>query len=200
LIDFQLKRKDIQMRPQGHKLAGILAVLSPILLVAAAFTPPATAQQLVVNGDIPMPLTLSAAQLAGMPHTAATVLEGTTVVTYQGVSLSDILKMAGVPSGTQIQGRELTSIVIAKGKDGKRAAFALAELDPAIGGSAVIVADQRGGQPITGPQGPLHLVVSTDRGVERYINNVDEIRIIHIPASEGGADANASSGRITSER
>lgn len=168
-------------------------IIGSVLLIAAGIVPQSFGQQIVVNGDIPAPVALSLADLAKMPHSPATVLEGDAVVTYRGVALADILKKAGMPSGTQIQGRELTGIVIAKGKGGKRVAFAYAELDPSIGGAGVIIADQREGQPITGPQGPLHLVVPTDRGDARYIDNVQEIQLMHIPAGSEGASARSTS-------
>jgi len=160
-----------------------------IFLIAAATTTLAPGQQIVVKGDIPKPLTLTAAELAKMPHSPATVLEGDNVLTYQGVLLSDILKQAGIPTGDQIKGAELTGIVIAKGKDGKRVAFAYAELDPSIGGAGVIVADQLAGMPIPAPHGPLHLVVSTDRGNARSIDGLQEIQLMHIPAGTASTEA-----------
>jgi DMSO/TMAO reductase YedYZ molybdopterin-dependent catalytic subunit len=158
-----------------------------IFLIAAATSTLAPGQQIVVNGDIPKPLTLTVAELAKMPHTPATLLEGDNVITYQGVALADILKQAGMPTGDQIKGAELTGIVIAKGKDGKRVAFAYAELDPSIGGAGVIVADQQAGKPVPAPHGPLHLVVSTDRGNARFIDDLQEVQLMHIPAGTASA-------------
>lgn len=167
-------------------------IVSTVFLIAAGGVPSVWGQQIVVNGDAPMPLTLTAADLAKLPRTSATVLEGDQVITYQGVALADILKQTGMPAGDQIKGKELTGIVIAKGKDGKRVAFTYAELDPAIGGAGVIVADQKAGQPIPAPQGPFHMVVATDRGNARFIDDLQEIQLTHIAAGTNGADAGSA--------
>jgi hypothetical protein len=121
---------------------------------------------------------LNAADLAKMTHTSGIVLENAQLVNYAGVALSDILKQAGLPIGA-IKGKELLGFVIAQGKDGKKVGFSYGELDPAVGGSAVIVADQISGKPITDSHGPFRLVVTTDRSNVRFIDNVVEFHVVH---------------------
>jgi len=153
-----------------------------IALIGSLSTPSAFCQQIAVTGDAATPITISAADLAKMTHISGTVLEGDTVVTYQGVQLSEILKKAGVPFGGGIKGAELLGVIIAKGEGGKTVAFTYGEIDPDIGGTSIIVADQVGGVPITGEHGPLHLVVLTDRGNARFIDKIATLQLMHVAA------------------
>ena len=77
-------------------------ILSATLLVAQAVQE----LKIVVAGDVPTPLTLSAADLAAMPREQADVTEqdGTKTV-YEGVPLQEILKKAGIPFGRGMRGR-----------------------------------------------------------------------------------------------
>jgi hypothetical protein len=121
---------------------------------------------------------LTADDLSKMTHTSGIILENASLQNYSGVLLADVLKKAGLPIGA-INGKELLGFVIAQGKDGKKVGFSYGELDPAVGGSAVIVADQVSGKPITDMHGPFRLVVTTDRSNVRFIDNVVEFHIVH---------------------
>jgi len=68
--------------------------------------------------------------------------------TYEGISLEDLLKKAGVTNGEQMRGPAMTSCVLAEAADNYRVVFSLAELDSGILDSEIIVADTMDGAPL----------------------------------------------------
>src|ERR1700722_2639071 len=112
-----------------------------------AASPPATTT-LAVTGDVAMPLTLKAEDLATMPRETVSVDDQDgTKVQYEGVPLREVLARAGAPLGKQLRGKALASYVIAKAHDGYQVVFGIGELDAAFGNAQIIVADKRDGKP-----------------------------------------------------
>ncbi|SPW34351.1 Oxidoreductase molybdopterin binding domain [Elizabethkingia miricola] len=89
--------------------------------------------KLKVNGDVLHPLELSLSDLSNMPHKNAALKDkdGNTHI-YSGVALQDILLKAGVPSGKELHGENLSKYLLVKCTDGYQVLFSLAELDPSI--------------------------------------------------------------------
>jgi hypothetical protein len=98
-----------------------------------------------------MPLTLTLANLAAMPRQTVRVPnpDGSMAV-YEGVSLFDVLKKAGVPFGGELRGKALASYVLAKASDGYQVVFTPSEIDPSFGNQTILVADHRDGAPLSG--------------------------------------------------
>jgi DMSO/TMAO reductase YedYZ molybdopterin-dependent catalytic subunit len=136
--------------------------------------------KLVISGDVTAPQTLTLADLAAMPHETATLDEGPTKVQYRGVPLQDILKKAAIAPGPSMGGKNLMGYVIATGHDGYQVIFSLNELDPDLGNARAIVADQRDGKPLTGNQGPLRLIVATDKKPSRAVRMLEKIEVVRI--------------------
>ncbi len=88
-----------------------------------------------ISGDIPAPLTITSADLAAMTRETIELNDPETAeheagkVRYEGVSLQEVLKKAGVPFGS-IRGKWLASYVVASAKDGYQVVYSLGELDP----------------------------------------------------------------------
>jgi DMSO/TMAO reductase YedYZ molybdopterin-dependent catalytic subunit len=137
---------------------------------------------LKVGGDVPNALTLTAENLAQMPReTAALPNEhDTTQASYEGVPLREILKKAGAPFGHDLRGKALTSYVLAKAGDGYQVIFTLAELDADLANERILVADKRGGQPLSAHEGPLRLVVAGDKRPARSVRMLQEIEVVRL--------------------
>jgi hypothetical protein len=134
---------------------------------------------LTVNGDIPAPLLLKADDLATMPRETVSIPDQDgTKISYQGVSLREILKRAGAPLGKDLRGKALTSYVLAKAHDGYQVIFSLGEIDAEFGNEAVIVADQRDGKPLFGYQGPLRLVCPNDKAGARSVRMLETLEVV----------------------
>lgn len=141
---------------------------------------PAAAEiKLAIAGDVPMPVTLSAADLAAMPRASAEITEqdGAKSI-YEGVSLQEILQKAGVSFGRQMRGKALAGYVLAEASDGYAVAFSLGELDPDLGGEKVIVADKRDGKPLFQYQGPVRLVIPADKEGARSVRMLQRLEVV----------------------
>jgi hypothetical protein len=74
--------------------------------------------------------------------------------------------------------------VLASAADSYHAVFSLAELDASIGGETVLVADTVDGQPIPTGQGPLRLVVPSDKRPARWVRMVQSLTVISVSAGK----------------
>lgn len=139
------------------------------------------AQTLTVDGDIAAPLTITVADLAKMPRETATLAEpdGSKTV-YEGVPLAEILKKAGLPAGKEMRGKALAGYLLAEARDGYQVVFSLGELDAELGPTHAIVADQRDGKPLSEQQGPIRLVVSSDKRPARSVRMVERLHVVRL--------------------
>jgi hypothetical protein len=126
-----------------------------------------------------MPLSLTLDDLKKFPHQEATVKEheGSTAV-YLGVPLQMLLTKAGAPVGSQLKGKALASYVLASARDGYQVTFTLAELDPAIRDSTVLVADQRDGRALGEQLGPIRIIAVTDKKPARSIRMLTSLQVV----------------------
>jgi DMSO/TMAO reductase YedYZ molybdopterin-dependent catalytic subunit len=156
------------------------AAAALVVLALASHVRAQTDTQLAVGGDVAKPLTLTAADLKGMPRTTVSVMDQGREVKYVGVLVGDILARAGAPLGRDMSGPAVATYVLARAKDGYAAVFSLAELDPAMTPNDIIVADMVDGQPLFDYQGPFRIVAPHDkrgaRGV-RMLRKLDVIRL-----------------------
>lgn len=106
---------------------------------------------LSITGDFAAPLTLTLEDLAKMPRQTVRLPnpDGSMAV-YEGVSLLDVLKKAGVPFGGELRSKALSNYVLAKASDGYQVIFTPGEIDPSFGNQTILVADHRDGQPLSG--------------------------------------------------
>lgn len=136
---------------------------------------------LVVSGDIPSPVTLTADDIAKMPHETVTIPDQDgTKVDYQGVPLREILKRAGAPLGKELRGKALTTYILAKAHDGYQVIFTIGEIAPEFGNASILVADQRDGKPLFGYQGPLRLVCPNDKAGARSVRMLETLEVVRL--------------------
>ena len=145
----------------------------------AATDAPATQAVKLIAGDVPTPVTLSAADFAALPREQAEVTEQDGAKsTYEGVPLQEILKKAGLSFGKQMRGKGLAGYVLAEAKDGYQVVFGMGELDPGLGGAKILVADQRNGKALFEYQGPLRLVVPADKEGARSVRMLEKLQVV----------------------
>ena len=125
---------------------------------------------------------LSLAEIAAMPR--ATV-QGKTHDgkdhTFEGVAMADLLHRAGLPQGENVRGPILARYIVVSAHDGYRAIFSLPEFDPAFTDNRALLADKMDGQPLSGHDGPLRLVMPSERREARWVRMVERIEILAAP-------------------
>src|SRR5262245_8680046 len=77
--------------------------------------------------------------------------------TYEGVSLVEILRAAGVTLGKDLKGPLLANCLVVQAADGYKVVFSLAEIDPDTTDRVVLLADRKDGKPLDAKEGPYRL-------------------------------------------
>ena len=143
-----------------------------------AQTAPAQQPTIKVVGEVLKPLTLTAADLAGMPRANAAAKDKQGVVhSFSGVALSTIFEQAGVTTGRQLRGENLAKYLLVTCADGYQVVFSLAELDSSFTDRVVILADQIEGKPLPAGTGPFRLIVPGEKKPARNCFQVTSLAI-----------------------
>lgn len=142
-------------------------------------TADATSVRLKIGGSVVTPLDLSAADLRELPRKTVKAVNphSQKSESYEGVPLEELLHRAGAPAGENLRGAAMTIYVVAEAADGYRVVFSLAELDPGILDSDVIVADTLDGTPLDARRGPFQLVVPHDKRAARWVRMLKTITV-----------------------
>lgn len=157
--------------------------LIKIAIVGLFIAPLATSAQTVkVAGEVTTPLTINATTLHQFKQVTVTRKdkEGETDHTYTGVTLSDILKKAGVTMEDALKGKNLTKCVLVNAADNYQVAFALAELDKNYTDRIIILADTVDGKPLPQGEGPFRIIVQDEKKPARCVRQVTEIRVVFL--------------------
>jgi len=141
---------------------------------------------LSVTGEVTTELHLTAADLKALPRTSVTAMDAHEKQShvFEGVALAELLKRAGLPSGENLRGKSMSLCVVASAADGYHAVFSLAELDASIGGEQVLVVDTVDGAALPAGQGPLRLVVPSDKRPARWVRMVQSITLVSVSAGK----------------
>lgn len=138
---------------------------------------PAEPVLLTVSGEVEHPLQLTAADLSHLPRHSVRAAEHGKEAAFEGVALSDVLKMAGIPTGEHLRGKLLVKYLLVDARDGYQVVFALAELDSAFTDREVLLADRRDGKPLSAEEGPLRIVVPGEKRPARWVRQVRELKV-----------------------
>lgn len=150
-------------------------------LLAAALLPGQEApSSLQVAGAVKNPLTLSADDLAKMPRASVRTTNNGMETVYEGVWLHEILKKAGVPQGSELRGKALTTYVLAEAQDGYQVVFSLGELDPSFIDNQILLADTANGNALFGAQGRFRLVVPKDKPGARSVRMLTKLEVVQV--------------------
>jgi hypothetical protein len=149
-------------------------------LVAGLAAAPAVAQTLSLSGEAGQKATLTAAELAALPHVHVQVSQHGQTHVYDGVLLSDLLAKVGAPHGEGVKGRELATVVRVSAKDGYQVVVSLAETDAVTRATKMIVADREAGAPLKTDEGPFRLVIEDDLRPARSARQVERIEVLNL--------------------
>jgi hypothetical protein len=165
-----------------HSCVRLLTMLLAVLAAAAptrAQTPAAPSARVTIGGDVGKAFSLTAADLKTMSRTTVKVVDdGARTTVYEGVLLGDVLARAGAPLGRDLSGPALATYVLVTATDGYQVVFAIAEVDPAMSGSEIIVADSINGTPLTGDQGSMRIVAPHDKRAARWVRMLQRIEVV----------------------
>jgi hypothetical protein len=166
------------MRSRGSLGAGTLLMF--FLLAGVAVQAQVA---LTISGLDGSSTTYTVAQLRQMPQESVSMLDPHTQVTvkYEGVLLRNLLAKVNTPSGQKLRGDEMRDYVDVAGKDGYRAVFSLAELDPAFQDNKVLVAIAGDGKPLGDTQGPIRIIAPQDKRPARWVRMVTTITVRRAP-------------------
>jgi len=137
-------------------------------------------QTIQVTGAVKQALTLSANDLAKMPRASVRTTNNGMETVYDGVWLHEVLKKAGVPQGSELRGKALSSYVLAEAQDGYQVVFSLGELDPAFIDNEILLADTANGKPLFGAQGRFRLVVPKDKPGARSVRMLTRLEVVQV--------------------
>ena len=152
------------------KIKYIIASLS-FLLLSLGHTVNLSAQSgisavvaLQVTGEVLSPLNLTLDQLKQFPAHQVNVKDKKGLPhRYTGVYVQDVLTKAGVTTGHDLKGENLTKYVLAECSDGYQVLYSLAELDSSFTDHPAIIAYQMDGQALLETKGPLRMVMPEDK-------------------------------------
>ncbi|MBC7925606.1 MAG: molybdopterin-dependent oxidoreductase [Bryobacteraceae bacterium] len=156
--------------------------LACIALLAGAFAAGQDSSRpaVMVTGDVKQPLTLTAEDIAEMPRASVRLKTNGVDIVYQGVWLHEVLKRAGVPSGSDLRGKALTTYLLAEASDGYQVIFSLAELDPALIENEVLLADTADGKPLSGSQGRFRIIASKEKRPARSVRMLTSLKVVRL--------------------
>jgi hypothetical protein len=121
-------------------------------------------------------LTFTAADLATMPRHTVTTDQHGKQIQYEGVYMRDVLSKAGVPFGSELKGKKLSTYVLAVAHDGYAVVYTLAEMDPEFSEGDLLIADKVGGQ----PQGPFRIIAPHDKKPARSLRMLERIEVVQL--------------------
>ncbi len=136
----------------------------------------------VVRGLTGQTETLTAADIARLPHAHVSLDHMGVTTDFSGPLLSDLLRDVGAPMGVRLHGAGVNDVVFVTAADKYRVVLSLAEVDPSFHRNArVILADLGDGKPLPIKEGPYRLVVDGDLKPARAAYSVVAIELKHLP-------------------
>jgi DMSO/TMAO reductase YedYZ molybdopterin-dependent catalytic subunit len=139
-----------------------------------------------ISGDVATPLTLSSSDFKSLPRETVKVFNPheKKEEIYEGVTVRELLRRAGVPQNDKLRGSAMAIYVVAEASDGYRVVYSLAELDSDFQDSDVIVADTLNGSPLGEKQGPFKMVAPHDKRPARWIRMLKSLTVRTAPSGQ----------------
>jgi hypothetical protein len=161
--------------------SALIAVVCGLVALGLAASG-AGAQSVSLRGLEGQARSVTAAELAAMPHQSATLAsEHGPAKRYEGVPLTDLLQSVGAPAGKALHGPALADLVVVTASDGYRVVLGLAETDPGVRAGKILLADRVEGGPLPRNEGPFRLVIEGDLRPVRSARMVTAIRVQTAP-------------------
>ena len=162
-------------------------ILVSALLAAVSATHAGTGEEIAQGRASPPPPTspqtipIDAAALAALPREAVTATAHGKTLQCEGVALPALLRAANALPAEPLRGEKLANYVLVTARDGYRAVFSLAELEPSLGDRKVLLVDRCGGQPLGDDDGPLRLIAPEESRPARWVRQVQSITVVTAP-------------------
>jgi len=125
----------------------------------------------------PFVVPLDAATLSKLPRETVQAAAHGQSLDCEGVALDVLLRAAGALPADELPGPQLARYVLVDARDGYRALYSLAELDPGTGRRNVLLADRCNGAALGDEDGPLRLIAPEDARPARWVRQVTCLRI-----------------------
>lgn len=164
-------------------------LILPLVMTLGMATVPASAQTLALTGSDGRTAELSAETIAALPRVTITFDAHGVSHVYEGPLLLDVLKSVGAPTGRDLRGAALASVVLATAADGYQVAYGLAEADPGTRPNRIILADRADGAPLDAGAGPFQIVVEGDLRPARSIRQVKTLEVRSLASARPAAEA-----------
>lgn len=151
------------------------------LLCTSLQAQPSASMELI--GPRGMVRTVTASDVAAMPHRELSANAHTVSGRFSGVLLAELLRMVGTPRGDSLRGPALATYVLIEATDGYRVLFAAAELDAGFTDRIVLLADRKDGMALSARDGPFQLIVPDEKRPARWVRQVRRIRVVEVPSA-----------------
>ena len=145
-------------------------------VVMADTVPLETPDSLTVQGISGRRVILTQSDIAAFRQHTIQTTDHATPATFEGVLLTDLLADVVLRLGEKVHGAEASCYMVAEARDGYRATFAWAELDPTFMDKAVYVVTRRDGRPLSDKDGPFQLVVPGEKRFSRWVRQLTALR------------------------
>ncbi len=133
---------------------------------------------LTVSGEVERPLKLTAEALGKLTRQTVHAKDHDgKEADFEGFSLHDVLKSAGVKLGQDLRGKALETYLVVEAKDQYRAVFALPELDPAFSDRVILLADRRDKKVLDEKHGPFQIIVPGEKRHARWVRQVVTLKM-----------------------
>jgi hypothetical protein len=169
--------RPMQRRSLRTWLVVTMLSLAPTAVLRAQAPDSAT---IVIGGAVPTPRTLHPSDLVTLKRLTVQASDHGKVGTYEGVSLVDLLGLAGVSSSEGLRGKALAEVVLVEARDGYHAVFSRAELDSTFRVRQVLVVDKADGKPLDATTGPFRLVVPDEARPARWVRQLTAIYVVPV--------------------
>ena len=147
----------------------------------AAKPSPATPDETIIIGPTGKRIVVTPKLLEGLDRAEATMINHGAAHTYEGVRLTELLRLVDAPTGARIHADADRDYLVVTGGDGFRAVYSLAETDGSVQRHPVILADRMDGAPLTPHDAPYRLVVDGDQKPARSVYAVAKIEVRVLP-------------------
>ena len=145
-------------------------MIKPIVLALFLCAASSWAQSsFTVQGINGKSVELSAADLSKLPQQTIKTTDHDKPVTFQGVALKDVLAKVDLPLGESFHHTATSYYLLVEAKDGYRAIFSWAEMDPGFMDKPVYM--------IAKPDGSFQLVVPGEKRGGRWVRQVTALRV-----------------------
>ena len=86
-----------------------------------------------------------------------------------------------MPLGKDLRGERMLTYLVVEAVDGYRVVFALPEIDPAFPDRTILLVDRRDQQPLSSHEGPLRIIVPSEKRQARWVRQVTAFTIRRAP-------------------